>query len=298
MKAQQGLRRIRELSRPLEPLPTGVEPMLRVFRGIRAVLFDVYGTLFVSAAGGSTPDAESAGPCTGFLAEAFEALQLPNPVGAARSAERVLETITRERHDQARAAGVDFPEVEIVSVFQELLRRLSSPTRARLPSDHGTAELLALEYELRRNPTWPMPAAGATLAALKDRGLLLGIVSNAQFYTPWLFPAHLGANLGTLGFVPALCAWSYRCGCAKPSPSLFLPPLRELQRRGVPPAATLVVGNDRRNDVDPASGLGCRTALFAGDARSYRPRGHDPAPDDPRADLLLTALPQLLEIVP
>jgi putative hydrolase of the HAD superfamily len=147
-----------------------------------------------------------------------------------------------------------------------------------------------------------MPGAGATLAALRRGGLPLGIVSNAQFYTPWLFPVHFGAGLRALGFRPRLCAWSYRSRCAKPSASLFRGPLRSLQRRGIPASATLVVGNDRRNDIDPAVRLGCRTALFAGDARSYRPRegeadrleppGRSP---EPAADLLLAALPQLLE---
>jgi len=286
MRRQQALRRIRELSRPLEPQPTGVKPLLAPIEGVRAVLFDVYGTLFVSA---PDPRSGSEGP----LAAAFAALQLP--LLAAGEADRVLEETIRERHDLARAGGIDFPEIDIVSVFQELLRRLSAAAAAPLPCDRGTAERLSLEQELRRNLIWPMPGATATLAALRGRGLLLGIVSNAQFYTPWLFPALMGAGLPALGFRKGLCSWSFRRGCAKPSPSLFLPPLRKLQRRGIPAAAVLVVGNDRRNDILPASRLGCRTALFAGDARSYRPRDGEHLPESP--DVLLTALPQLLEVM-
>ena len=51
-----------------------------------------------------------------------------------------------------------------------------------------------------------MPGAAETLAALQQRGLLLGIVSNAQFYTPLMIEALLGKPPGELGFLPELCA--------------------------------------------------------------------------------------------
>lgn len=283
--------RIRELSRPLEPSPTGAEARLRHLPELRAVLFDVYGTLFISA------------PCAaagrdGPLAAAFAALQLPLPEPAAEEADRLLPAIIRERHEAARARGVEQPEIDIRSVCQELLRRLGAKTGIRLPCDRRTAERLALEQELRRNHVWPMPGAAETLDGLRRRGLQLGIVSNSQFLTPWLFASLLGAPLTALGFREPLCAWSYRCGCAKPSPALFRSPLRALARRGIPPASVLMVGNDHLSDVLPASRLGCRTALFAGDSRSYRPAPGDAPGDRPPPDLLLTRLPQLLEALP
>ncbi len=42
---------IRDRSRPLSPVSTGVDAKLQSLHGIRAVLFDVYGTLFVSSSG-------------------------------------------------------------------------------------------------------------------------------------------------------------------------------------------------------------------------------------------------------
>ena len=42
---------IRQLSSPIEPKPTGVSERLAPLVGIHAVLFDVYGTLFMSASG-------------------------------------------------------------------------------------------------------------------------------------------------------------------------------------------------------------------------------------------------------
>lgn len=288
MRRGVALRRIRELCSPQQPQPTAVTPLLEPLAGVRAVLLDVYGTLFVSApVGARGPD--------GPLAEAFAARGLPLPAALAETTERLLEEIIGEHQDRARAGGAEPPEIDVVAVFQELLRRLASTAALPLPRDRGTAERLALEQELRRNRVWPMPGASAVLAALRDKGLPLGIVSNSQFYTPWLFPALLGGPLRALGFRSALCSWSYRFGCAKPSPRLFLRPLHWLWRRGIPPEAVLMVGNDFDRDLLPASHLGCRTALFAGDARSYRPAGGPVGADRPNA--LLTALAQLPGIV-
>jgi len=43
---------VRESLRPLPVAPTGLSPKLPRLDGIRAVVFDLYGTLLVSAAGG------------------------------------------------------------------------------------------------------------------------------------------------------------------------------------------------------------------------------------------------------
>ena len=42
---------IRAHCRPRDPLPTDATPVLRPLAGLRAVLFDVYGTLLISASG-------------------------------------------------------------------------------------------------------------------------------------------------------------------------------------------------------------------------------------------------------
>ena len=42
---------IRAHCRPRDPLPTGATPVLRPLAGLRTVLFDVYGTLLISASG-------------------------------------------------------------------------------------------------------------------------------------------------------------------------------------------------------------------------------------------------------
>jgi putative hydrolase of the HAD superfamily len=309
MEARDAVRRIRGQSHPLEPRPAGVTARLEPLPGLRAVLFDVYGTLFISAPGepGASAGGKPAAPAraeTGrarALGEAIQACGLHAFTAVAERCAVLLPEEIRASHARSRLRGIEHPEVDIRDVFHRMLRRVAREGLLDLPParrdasgpDRGLCECVALEYECRVNPTWPMPGLRGLLEVLRRRGRLLGLVSNAQFYTPWLFPAHLGLGLKELGITRALCAWSYRLGEAKPSRAPFFGVLGRLAERGILPGSVLYVGNDRRNDVEPACALGCRTALFAGDLRSYRPRSGDPRLEEVQPDVVITSLDQL-----
>jgi putative hydrolase of the HAD superfamily len=156
-------------------------------------------------------------------------------------------------------------------------------------------ERLAVEYEARANPVWPMPGLEECLRALSERGLLLGVVSNGQFYTRELFAALLGRPAEFWGFDPDLQYYSYEHGRAKPGVDLYRRAAAALAGRGVEAAGVLSVGNDLLNDVRPSALVGFRTALFAGDQRSLRLREGDPRLQGIAPDMVLTALAELPE---
>ncbi|NBC14719.1 MAG: HAD family hydrolase [Gammaproteobacteria bacterium] len=283
----QLIARIRALTTPLAPLPTAMSPRVDPLIGIRAVLFDVYGTLVISGCGDigltATDDLPKA------FAEAWRAAELdPRALPKGFDAATALTDKIRADHAASRAAGVDYPEVDIVAIWRRLLADL------RISADDSRLRRLALEYELRTNPVWPMPGLAAVLATLAAQGLVLGLVSNAQFYTPLMLEAFLGRPLAAVGLDPDCCVLSYRQAVAKPSTAIYRPALDALQsRHGIAPEAVLYIGNDIRNDVQPAQALGCRTALFAGDARSLRLREDDPGLRRVVADRAVTELEQL-----
>ena len=283
------LDRIRALTAPLAPEPTGIAPELGPLTGVRAVLFDVYGTLLAAASGDiGTTAAQAPGDAA---AAALAAAGLGGALDAAAVPQRLHQAI-EARHERARRLGIAWPEVDIREVWAELLAEQGQPVAP------ACIRRLALEYELRINCTWPMPGLAATLAALKQRGRLLGIVSNAQFYTPLLLDVFLGGPPGAAGLDPAYSAWSYRIGRAKPGRTLFRTALGGLRRHhGIAPEEVLYVGNDRRNDIWPAGRLGLRTALFAGDARSLRLHESDPRLAGVAPTRTITALDQLLQLV-
>ncbi|MBP7829135.1 MAG: HAD family hydrolase [Kiritimatiellae bacterium] len=284
------VRRLAARARPMAPMPTEAEPRQPALPGIRAVLFDVYGTLLISGTGDIGLAEEAArGPA---MAGAFRAAGFPGVTDArgARAAGRFMELI-REAHRERRAAGGEYPEVDIRDIWRDLVREAAAQGGLAAPAHALAIPRLAVEYESRVNPVWPMPGFEETLTALRAQGLALGIVSNAQFYTPLTFEALTGRDPEGWGFDPELCIWSFEHRRAKPDPWLFEQALRRLDREyGIAPPGTLVVGNDRLNDIAPAARLGCRTALFAGDRRSYRPRLGDPRCAGIEPDLVVAGL--------
>lgn len=281
----------RSLNKELLPLPTGLKPDLSKLPDIRAVVFDIYGTLIISAAGDiSLADGAKRGH---FIREAIEretTFELPPGDSDDSIAAVYLEGILNAQNDR-RAEGVEFPEVDICEVWDTILDEYGAPQPPEV------IELIAARYECLTNPVWPMPHLKDILAALQENETIeLGIVSNAQFYTLEMFPAFLeGAPLPELGFSDDLQVYSYRLKEGKPSTRLYETLVENLAKRGIEPAQALFVGNDMRNDIWPAATVGMKTALFAGDARSLRLREDDPRVADVKPDITITELTQLLE---
>ena len=195
---------------------------------------------------------------------------------------------TRRRSDHCPK-----PEVDIVEVWRRVLLESGFELGAKRV---GIAVELAAQYEARANPTWPMPGSVEVLTTLANADTPMGIVSNAQVFTPQLVESLLNEkNLERVGFDLDLCFFSNRFRQSKPGPRLFDALREALQRRGILPYEAVYVGNDMLNDVWAASQAGLRTAWFAGDARSMRPRLDNPRCRSLRPDVVLTDLRQLLE---
>jgi putative hydrolase of the HAD superfamily len=147
------------------------------------------------------------------------------------------------------------------------------------------------------------PHALETLAAVKKMGLRQGIVSNAQFYTPIMLNILLrqagyeGANPHADFFERRLIFYSYRLGVSKPNPFAFEQAKKRLGSKGIKPARVIYVGNDVRNDMIPARGVGFKVVLFAGDRESLALRKDRPDCAGFRPDATIKKLPQLLEII-
>ena len=280
---------ITRLSSPLAPLPTGHPTRLTPVADIKAVIFDIYGTLLISGSGDVGPAAAKDDEQAFALAMHDARLQVPPGARGTAYLHQAIEEFQAQRREQ----GVVFPEIDILRVWARVLSSMGLP-----PPDPAQLETLALSYECRVNPVWPMPNMRSTLNTLRNAGLILGIVSNAQFYTPLLLQAFTGVAVDQLGFEHELCRWSYRELQGKPSSELFEQVLRPLQQRHhIAPQQTLYVGNDCLKDMWPAASLGMRTALFAGDQRSLRLREDDARCAGIRPDLIIDDLAQLPGVI-
>lgn len=282
--------RIRRHSRDLRPIPTGEDAVLHQLDGIRAVAFDVYGTIVISASGDVGTDQEQTRGAAFRESLAAVGVGFPNDEidGAA-----VLRQQIVAQQDRLRAVGIEYPEIDILEAWRDTLTQLRIP----LPRSHSALPALAVEFECRTNPTWMMPHADDVLRQLRNAPLPLGIVSNAQFYTPVVIEAFFDATPEDLGFAAELQVYSYQHREAKPGVALYERSAAAFGERGIAPGEVLYIGNDLLKDVMPASRVGFRTALFAGDRRSLRRHEGDERVRDVTPDLVLTDLVQLPDCI-
>jgi len=284
------LESLKDYFSPLRVVETGTTPSVRFDPGIKAVLFDIYGTLLISEAGDigltdldRTSDQMFQVEWDGsFRNFSFNRIRSLLTDSVARHHARIREN----------NRNIQYPEVDIITLWHEILQTLGI-------EQYGMEELCrnSLRFEILSNKVALMPNVPILFDFLRRRYLPLGIVSNAQFYTPLLLEYLSGKTLNELGFKKELTAWSFELQCGKPDEQIFHKPLAVLNGMGIRSDEVLYVGNDMLNDIATASAMGMKTVLFAGDKRSLRLRNGDSRVDGVFPDYIITDLIQLQQIL-
>lgn len=227
---------------------------------VQGVLFDFSGTLF------RIEPAESW--LRAVLMDAGLTLPEPESVRAAEALERAgalpggalpAEPPTGELGDLW--AVRDRSAEQHRAAYTGLSRRVALPD----PALHDAL------YDRHMTPSaWtPYPDAAEVLAALRERGVAIGVVSNIGWDLRPVFRAH-----GLDAFVGAYVL-SYEHGIQKPDPRLFTVACEAL---GVDARNTLMVGDDRRADGGAAA-LGCGVHFVDHLPAARRPDGLRPVLD-------------------
>ena len=127
------------------------------------------------------------------------------------------------------------------------------------------------------------PDAAATLRALRDRGLRVGLLSNTHW--PRAFHEHFLERDGLAALLDVRL-YTSEMEFMKPHPSAFRAALDALDVSE--PSRAVFVGDRPFDDIFGASAAGLRTVL--------RPNEHVPA-HDVEPDAVISALPALLDLV-
>ncbi len=212
---------------------------------LKAVIVDVYQTLLEVA----HPEGDREEAWKQLYREYFDA---PPEMTLEHLAERCRHIVSGD-HSQAHRAGVVHPEV----VWADVMRR-ALPTFAGLPEERGE-DFLFHHIQLLRTLSLA-PGCTRLMQICRDRGIVLGIVSNAQPYTLRELDTLLRTGGQSLeGFEKDLCVWSFENGFSKPDPHVFRLLAFRLRHRGIRPEETLVIGDRRDNDIGPAGAQGFQT---------------------------------------
>ncbi len=291
-------------SEVLQPLPTSLEPRFQKNEKIKACIFDIYGTLLISSSG----DIDQAEITTKNLMQALQVSGIELLEYNGNQNEEVLnfillefqETIKRI-HKSRFEKQVKYPEIDIIDVWKEVID-VSVRNRWLRLNGNSNLKSLTFVFELLSNRVFPMPGMKNVISELHKKNVALGIVSNAQFYTPILMNFYLENEFEEKEIIkyfdPDLTVYSYKSQIAKPDTSLFerlVPVLAD--KHNIQPDEVLFIGNDMYKDVYPANSTGFQTALFAGDMRSLRLREDKQEVDGLQPNYIVTELEQLLKIV-
>ena len=171
--------------KPLNPIPTRLQSKGGLKPPIRCLLCDLYGTLLISGSGDVGQDQLQPPP--------LERLSvLLKHYAISQSAEELLEALReaiKSEHIKAKERGIDYPEVQIETIWQQIL-----PSKAR-------EELVrfAIEFEMVFNPVWPMPHLPELLTSCRELDIPLGIISNAPVFYPPSFRVACGRTPESIG---------------------------------------------------------------------------------------------------
>ncbi len=212
---------------------------------IRAIIFDIYGTIL--EVGAPPPDADARWQCL------FRDLFQTDPDMSRLDFTVASRNVIHHRHKAARALGIPWPEVCWPSVVAEVLPGLSRLSR------QDQEEFLYRQIQTGHTTHIALDTAAA-LCLMRERQYLIGIASNAQAYTLRELHENLAAHELDLNlFDQDLCFWSFENGFSKPDPHVFQLLTARLAARGVGPGETLMVGDRLDNDIAPARAHGWQT---------------------------------------
>ena len=277
--------------RRLEPLdyPSKFEGLT----DIRAIIFDVYGTLIdywrpgLDDENGRLHILKSACAEVCGMFGFTEYLQAMNPD---ESPEKTLYDLycglIALRHEKASRQDITFTEIKVEDIWSMIilmLKRRGYDPAKNLPVGQAAdlPRYIAYTYNFYSLGHQLYPGVADALTALRGQQIDLGIVSNAQFYTPidltLLLRGESGGAYDDFNelFDPDLTIFSYEHEAAKPDTLLFRRLYDALYERKILPQQTVFAGNDLTLDIEPASSAGMRTALFTGDSRAVYLHGRE-----------------------
>ncbi len=289
-------------SEKLQPIPTTFCPNLKTDskEKIKAVIFDIYGTLLISSSG----DIDQASLNKENMRAAMEAggFDLSGcKEGTCSFLLDQLQEQVKKQHEELKTKGHPYPDVDIFEVWKGMFEAAENKGLLQLSGNESWADIIMV-FELLSNRVYPMPGMKEVLLEIKKTGIPIGIVSNAQFYTPIIMNYFLTGEFSTDQHIDLfdedLSVYSFKELRAKPDTALFnkfIPVLNS--KYNIEPSETIFVGNDMLKDVYTATKAGLRTVLFAGDERSLRLREDDPRVKGMFPDFIINDLKQLLKII-
>lgn len=286
--------------------PVNIIPILTKFHNINAVLFDVYGTI-IKGKSNSIADLEKDKQGTKAFHNTLKEFKFQNSlkeIGREKYPAELLKKLYLEEikkyHTVKRKNGIKYPEVKIERIWNSiinLLMRNGYNYNKKIFGNPNEFSLKVSYFHQYANEGHDFyKNAFYVLKNLKNCGVKLGLVSNAQFYTPINLEIELRKqSKNKIGlydiFDKDLISFSYKVGQGKPSIKIFEKILKNLKKKKIKESNTVFIGNDANKDIEPSKNVGFKTVLFSGDKDTLRPNAKI------KPDAIIKDWLQLLKII-
>ena len=297
------------------PAPPQVErprarPYLVRLPGIRAVTWNVYGTLL--AISGGELYLEHTQPFVMDTALDKTIQEFKMWASMSRKPGQPTDYVRKIYADllmqQRTVSGTTekYPEVAVDRVWESFIKRLLQKDYKFDAGFFGSlnefSRKVAYFFHASLQGVAAYPGAAATLRRVAEEGLRQGLLGDGQCFTPAQLDHCLrrqdeAANLDEW-VDPANRTLSYEVRGRPPSERLFRQAVAGFAREGITPEQILHVGARVAADLAPGKRLGMKTALFAGDRASLQATPEQLRDPSSRPDVLLTELEQIGDILP
>lgn len=302
----------RDLRWPVPPSrqPVSATPYLKPISGLKAVVWDLYGTLLRIADGELLFQHPQQIRMEVALDKTLQEFHFWNAMSRKPGPPwEQLHSLYTRAYDDLRLAGSgkkgDLTEVDSAKLWRRVLSKLELDKfeydAAQLGDLDALSEKIAYFFHASLQGLELSPGADVALSAVCDSGFQQGLLADGQCFSLTQLLRGLEAQ-GTLAAAeavlsPLIVTLSHHEGIRKPSRSLYLRAVERLRERGVEPEQVLYVGARLREDLVVAKQVGFRTALYAGDKLSLKATPADLRDPAVKPDRLLTELPQVREIL-
>ncbi len=290
--------------------PPRAKPSLAPLPGVRAVVWNVYGTLVRIADGELLHEHPQQLRMQVALEKTVEEFNMWNSMYRTEEAPwEYMFQRWKNALDEARLAGTgrrgDLPAFDSARLWRKLVAQLEKKEYEYDRSEYGDpdelSEKIAYFFHAKLQGAEAAPNALRTLQSVADAGLKQGVVGSTQVFTLAQLQRLLGEQ-GTVPppgelFEPGLLVQSHQVGARPPSPTYWEAVLERVAGLDLQPGEVLFVGSDVPTDLAAARKHGLRTALYAGDKLGLRGKLADLKNPASKPDRLLTDLAQVREIL-
>ncbi len=288
---------------------TKSKPHLKRLTRVKAVTWNVYGTL-LSIAGGE------------FLREHPEKFIMDLALDKTIQEFKMWKSMSRKPGHPAEYMrvmigkvvdelslqvdkGERYPEVPVERTWEGIIKKLLQNEYVLETARYGTMEEFSIKiaYFFHRSlqGIGAQRSAAETIQWLKNQRYWQGLLADGQAFTSLQLKKSLHEQNPDCFLdqciPPYARVLSHTVKSKKPSERLYKEMVARLSKSGIAPDETLHIGNDLANDLGPARKHGFLTCLYTGDCSSLKASPEMIANKALRPDVMITELSQVIEML-